>query len=204
VVFQALEDSLRVLFQQIASTDYDHVQAAQQVLVPAKALADETLDAIALHCPADLLTRDRETQARGFATTLPGQHGERFTAGFLRVLKNAFVVASSQQAHAPLELQTRPRIYQVVQTETLSGKAGSTLGSPGFDHFAARLRRHAGAKPVPSLTLQSAWLIWSFHSSAPVTRTGEALSIRDSRKGLNANVTFRCLSNMFGVFTVMD
>ena len=111
------------------------------------------------------------------------------------MLEYALVVASSQQAHTPLESQTRPRVYQLLQTGMLSRKAGSTLGAPGFDHFTARLRRHAGAKSVPSLTLESARLKWSFHSAAPVARTGEALAVRDSRKGLNANVTFRCLSN---------
>jgi hypothetical protein len=174
VLFQALEDRLRVFLHQLASTDYNHVQAAQQGLMPAKAFADQTLDAIALHCPLNLLARDRQTQARRLAVASPGQHSERFAAGFLRMLEYAFVIASSQQAHAPLESQTRARVQQLVQTGTLSGKAGSTLGAPGFDHFAARLRRHAGAKTVSPLALESARLKWSFHSAAPVARTGEA------------------------------
>ena len=162
----------------------------------AKTLTNKSLDAIALHSSADLLARDRETQARQFLATSPGQHRKRLAAGFLRLLEYAFVVSSCQEAHAPLELQTRPRVHQLAWTGTLRGKACSTLGAPGFYHFAARLRRHAGAKAVPPLTLQSAWLKWSFHGAAPVARTRDALSVRDSQKGLNANVTFRCLSNV--------
>jgi hypothetical protein len=135
---------------------------------------------------------------------LPGQHGERLAAGFLRLLEYAFVVSSCQEAHGPLEGQTRPRIHQLAQIGTLSGKADSTFGAPGFNHFAARFCRHAGAKAVAPLTLQSTWLKWSFHCAAPVTRTREALSVRDSQKGLNANVTFRHLSNVKACFTVMD
>ena len=119
----------------------------------AKTLANEALDAIALHCPANLLARDRQTEARQPLTTLPGQHGERLAAGFLRLLEYAFVVSSCQEAHAPLELQTRRRVDQLAQTGTLSGKAGSTFGAPGFDDFAARLCRHTGAKAVAALTL---------------------------------------------------
>jgi len=59
VIFQALEDPLRVLIQQMASPDYHQVETAQQILVPTKALSNETLDAIALDRPADLLSRDR-------------------------------------------------------------------------------------------------------------------------------------------------
>ena len=94
-----------------------------------------------------------------------------------------------------MKAQTRRRIVQRAQTGTLSRKVGSTFGTPGFDHFAARFRRHAGAKAVPPLTLQSTRLKWSFHCAAPVARTGESLSVGDSQKGLNANVTFRHLSN---------
>jgi len=142
--------------------------------VAAKTLSDEPLDAVALHCPADLLAWDREAQARRLPATPPGQHRDRFAAGFLRLFEDAFVVFSCQEAHAALELQTRLRVNQLTQTGTSSGKAGSTFGAPGFDHFAARLSSHASAKTVPALTLQSAWLKWSFHCTAPVTRTGEA------------------------------
>lgn len=194
VVFQALEDPLRVLLRQVASPDYYHIQAAQQFLVPTKALSNETLDAIALHGPADLLTRDRQAKARRCTATLPGQHGKRFAAGFLRMLEYAGVITGSKQAHVPLESQTRLRVRHVVQTDASSGKAGSTFGTPGFDDFAARLRRHAGAKAVPPLTLQSARLIWSFHCTAPVAPADGSLAKRNSQKGLNANVTFHCLS----------
>jgi len=168
--------------------------------VPAKTLSNEALDAIALHCSANLLTRDRQTEARQPLATLPGQYGERLTAGFLRLLEDAFVVSCGQEAHAPLEVQSRRRIDQLAQTGTLRGKAGSTFGAPGFDHFTARLCRHAGAKAVAPLTLQSAWLKWSFHCAAPVTRAREALTVRVSQKGLNANVTFHHLSNVCDVF----
>jgi hypothetical protein len=135
--------------------------------VAAKTLPNESLDAIALHGLANLLARDRKTQARRIPATSPGQHSERFAAGFLRLLEYAFVVSSGQQAQAPLESQTRPRVYQLAQTGTSGGKAGSTFGAPRFDDFAASLGRHAGAKTVPPLTLQSTWLKWSFHCAAP-------------------------------------
>jgi hypothetical protein len=142
--------------------------------VAAKTLSNEPLDAIAFHRLTNLLARDREAQARQLAATSPGQHCKRFAAGFLRLLEYAFVVSSGQKALAPLKLQTRLPVYQLAQTGTSSGKAGSTFSAPGFDHFAARLCRHASAKAVPALTLQSAWLKWSFHCTAPVTRTREA------------------------------
>ncbi len=191
---------MRILLRQIASSYYHHIQAAQQVLVPAKALTDETLYAIAVHRPADLLTRDRQSKARRSAPTRSSQHGERFAAGFLRMLEYALVVASSQQTLVPLESRTRPPIWQVVQTGTSSGKSGSTFGTPGFDHFTARLRRHAGAKAVPSLALQSTRLKWSFHCAAPVARTRKPYSIHDLQKGLNATVTFRYLSIVYESF----
>ena len=107
MVFQALEHVLGVFLRQVASTNYHHVQAAQYVLVPAKALTNETLDTIAFHRPADLLTRDCQTKARQFAPTRPRQHGERFVAGSLRMLEYALVVASTQQTLMPLESRTR-------------------------------------------------------------------------------------------------
>ena len=109
VVFQALEDPLGVFPGQIASTNYHHVQATQQVLVPAKALTNKTLDAIALHCSADLLSRDRQAEARQSAPARSGQHSERFAAGFLRLLEYALIVAGSQQTVMPLESRTRLR-----------------------------------------------------------------------------------------------
>jgi len=146
----------------------------QQVLVVAKTLTYEPLDTIALHRSANLLTRNCQTQACRRLAAWPGQHRERFAAGLLWMLEYAFVVSGGQEAHAPPKAQTRRRVYQRTQTGTLSRKAGSTFGAPGFDHFAARLRRHAGAKAVPPLTLQSARLKWSFHWAAPVARTGES------------------------------
>jgi hypothetical protein len=200
VVFQAFEETLRIFLGQCASTDYHHVQATQQVLVPAKALTNEAFDAIAVHRSADLLTRDRQTKARRLAPTRASQHGERFAAGFLRMLEYALVVAGSQQTLVPLESRTRLRVWQVVQSGSSSGKAGSTFGAPGFDHFAARLCCHAGAKAVAPLALQSAWLKWSFHCAAPVAPTRKSLLIDDWQKGLNATVTFRCLSILYGIF----
>jgi hypothetical protein len=110
VVFQAFEDTLRIFLGQCASSDYHHVQATQQVLVPAKALTNKTLDAITLHRPADLLTRDRQTEARQSAPARPGQHSERSAAGFLRLLENALIVAGSQQTLMPLKSRTRLRV----------------------------------------------------------------------------------------------
>ncbi len=183
VVFQALEDPLRVFLRQFASTNYHHVQATQQILVPAKALTNKALDAIALHRPADLLTRDRQTKARQLAPTRSGQHSERFAAGFLRLLEYALIVAGSQQTLMPRESRTRLRVWHAVQTGTSGGKAGSTFGTPGFDHFSPRLGRHAGAKAVPPFTLQSTRLKRSFHCAAPVARTRQSLLIDDWQRG---------------------
>ena len=200
VVFQALEDPLRIFLRQFASTNYHHVQTAQQVLVPAKALTNQALDAIALHRPADLLTRDSQTKARQRAAAGPGQYGDRFTAGFLRSLEYALIVAGSQQALMPLESRTRLRVWQAVQSGTSSGKAGSTFGTPGVDYFTARLGRHAGAKAVPPFTFQSTRLKRSCHCAAPVARTRQSLLIDVWQKGMNATVRFRCLSIVYGSF----
>jgi len=116
------------------------------------------------------------------------------------MLEYAPVIAGSQQAHVPLEPQTRLHVCQVVQTGASSGKIGSTFGAPGFDDFAARLRRHAGPKAVPPLTLQSARLKWSFHCTAPIASARESSFKHDSQKGLNANVTFRSLSIAAALF----
>ncbi len=190
--------------RQIASADDYHVQSAQQFLVAAKTLANETLYAIALHRLADLLAGDRQTEPRPLPVTAPGQHGERFVAGFLRALEYACVVASGQQAHVPLQSQTRRLVEQVVQTGTLGGETGSTFGASGFDDFSAGVRRHAGAKAVPPLAFQSARLKWSFHCAAPVARIRKSNSVHDSQKGLNANVTFHGLSNARATVPVMD
>jgi hypothetical protein len=112
MVFQACEHCLGVLVQQIASTDDHHIEATQERLVAAKAFANQALDAIALNRPADLLTRDRQPQTRQLAATLPRQYSEPFVTGFLWVLEYAFVVSGSQEAHTPLESQTRPRTWQ--------------------------------------------------------------------------------------------
>jgi hypothetical protein len=116
------------------------------------------------------------------------------------LLEYALIVAGSQQTLMPLESRTRLRVWQAVQTGTSSGKAGSTFGTPGFDHFTARLRCHTGAKAVPAFTLQSTRLIRSFHCAAPVAPTRKSLLIDDWQKGLNATVTFRCLSILYGIF----
>ena len=110
VVLQAFEDTLRIFLGQCASTDYHYVQATQQVLVPAKALTNKTLDSIAVHCPVDLLTRDRQAEARQSAPARSGQHSERSAAGFLRLLEYALIVAGSQQTLMPLESRTRLRV----------------------------------------------------------------------------------------------
>lgn len=117
MVFQACEDAMGALLNQLASTDDYHVQTAQQVLMPAKAFANQSLDAITLHRPSDLLARDCQTQARDAPATSPGQYSERFVTGFFRVLEYAFVISGSQEAHAPLESQTRPRVWQVFRPE---------------------------------------------------------------------------------------
>lgn len=109
MVFQAREDPVGVLVREFASSDYDYVQAAQYVLVAAKTLANESLDAIALHCPADLLAWDRQAQTRRIAAASPGQNSECFATGFVRILKYAVVIPNIQEAHAPLESQTRAR-----------------------------------------------------------------------------------------------
>ena len=117
------------------------------------------------------MARPRRADARPLGAR---QHGERFPAGSLRLLEDAFEVAGSQQAHGPLEAGAPRLVHQWFRTPASSRKAGSTFRAPRFDYFATSLCRHARAKAVAPLTLQPAGLIWSLHRATPVAPFGES------------------------------
>ena len=153
---------MRCLPCEPASSDHDHVQPLQQLLVTPEALAHQSLDAVALRRAPDVLARDRESETRPLEPARPCQDGDGAAAGFLRLAKDARIVTRTQQSQAPRELVTRRAFSQPSRAEP-----SASLGTPRLDHLAPTLGGHTGTKAVAPLALQVTRLKWSFHFDAP-------------------------------------
>jgi len=64
---QAGKDFLLLQFQDRPTDHDDHINAGQIGPLPAKALADDPLDAVAIHRPSKLFLRDGQAKARTLA-----------------------------------------------------------------------------------------------------------------------------------------
>lgn len=155
-------------FNRAGARHHYQIQAMQFGPAMTKTVTNDALEAVAVHCPADLLARYGKAQPGLFAVIGTRQNGEIGILGAARPLEDSPKLGGLQQSGS-----SRKSLAQVSQARNLlGGQAGAAFGATGLDDLTAVGGGHTSTETVVTGALQAARLKCAFHDAVPKSDGG--------------------------------
>ena len=156
MLLQGRKQHCIVIPLRIRPNDHHHIDAAESLLMMAKAFANHPFNPVADHGGFGCLAGNGQTEAGKPQRIGPGKHCEIKIYGLYRPRKNILKVSFADQPGAPLKAR---RVHN-----GLRGQTSTALGTTGLDHSPTALGSHPGAKPMGALTMDDARLKSPLHN----------------------------------------